>query len=180
MVVRMNDPAQIPALDHWIRTQPGMRLRAVPESQYYEAQAGPVTTVLKGLAALVAVIMGFGAVFGAMNTMYAIVAARTREIGTLRAVGFSRRAILFSFVAEAAFLALIGGILGCLLAFTMNGYTTGTSNLQTFSEVAFAFRVTPAIIAASLTFAVVMGVAGGLLPALRASRLPIAAAVREG
>lgn len=180
MVVRMNDQAQIPALDHWIRTQPGMRLRALPERQYYEDQAGPVTTVLKGLAALVAVIMGIGAVFGAMNTMYAIVAARTREIGTLRAVGFSRRAILFSFVAEAAFLALIGGILGCLLAFTMHGYTTGTSNLQTFSEVAFAFRITPAIVASSLAFALGMGVAGGLLPALRASRLPIAAAVREG
>ena len=112
--------------------------------------------------------------------MYAIVAARTREIGTLRALGFSRRAILVSFVAESALLALIGGALGCLLALTAHGYTTGVSNLQTFREVAYAFRITPAIVGAGMAFALVMGVAGGLLPALRAARLSIAAAVREG
>jgi putative ABC transport system permease protein len=112
--------------------------------------------------------------------MYAIVAARTREIGTLRALGFSRRAILVSFVAESAFLALIGGALGCMLAFTMHGYTTGASNVQTFREVAYAFAITPAIIASGMAFALVMGVAGGLLPSMRAARLPIATAVREG
>jgi putative ABC transport system permease protein len=115
-----------------------------------------------------------------MNTMYAIVAARTREIGTLRALGFSRRAILVSFVVESALLALIGGSLGCLLALTANGYTTGASNLQTFREVAYAFRITPAIIGAGMGFALVMGILGGLLPSVRAARLSIAAAVREG
>jgi ABC-type antimicrobial peptide transport system permease subunit len=115
-----------------------------------------------------------------MNTMYAVVAARTREIGTLRALGFSRRAILFSFVVESTLVALVGGIVGCLLASAIQGHATSASNLQTLSEVAFAFRITPAIVASSLAFAMAMGVAGGLLPAVRAARLPIAGAVREG
>jgi ABC-type lipoprotein release transport system permease subunit len=180
LVVRMKDPAAIPAFDRWIRSHPGVQLQALEERRYYENQAGYVSTALKALAALVAVVMGTGAVFGAMNTMYAIVAARGREIGTLRALGFSRRAILLSFVVESAVLAAIGGALGCLLAFTVHGYSTGASNLQTFSEVAYAFRITPAIVASALVFALVMGVAGGLLPSVRAARLPIAAAVREG
>lgn len=180
LVVRMKDEAEIPALDRWIRNQPGMALRAVAERAYYQDQAGPVVTVLKALAVLVAVIMGAGAVFAAMNTMYAVVGARTREIGTLRALGFSRRAILLAFVTESAVLALVGGVLGCALAYTMHGYSTSTTTVQSFTEIAFAFRITPAIVASSLAFALAMGVAGGLLPALRASRLPIAAAVREG
>ena len=180
MVVRMKDPAEIPALDRWIRSRPGASLQAVPEQLYFENQGGQVAMVLRALASLVAVVMGVGAVFGAMNTMYAIVAARTREIGTLRALGFSRRAILVSFVLESAVLALIGGLLGCLLASAANGYTTGASNLQTFREVAYAFRITPAIIGVGMGFALVMGVLGGLLPSVRAARLSIAAAVREG
>jgi len=179
-VVRMNDPVAIPALDRFIRSRPGSSLQAVPERTYYENQGGHVAMVLRALARLVAVVMGVGAVFGAMNTMYAVVAARTREVGTLRALGFSRRAILAAFVAESAVLALIGGSLGCLLALTAHGYTTGASNLQTFREVAYAFRMTPAIMASGMAFALVMGVLGGLLPSLRAARLPIATAVREG
>ena len=115
-----------------------------------------------------------------MNTMYAIVAARTREIGTLRALGFSRRAILFSFVIESVILALVGGALGCLLAFPMNGFSTGTGQTQSFSEIAFAFRITPGIVAASAWCSrCVMGLLGGLLPALRGARLPITSALRE-
>jgi putative ABC transport system permease protein len=180
MVVRMKDPAEIPALDRWIRSLPGASLQAVPERLYFENQGGQVAMVLRALASLVAVVMGLGAVFGAMNTMYAIVAARTREIGTLRALGFSRRAILASFVLESALLALIGGALGCLLASAANGYTTGASNLQTFREVAYAFRITPGIVAAGMGFELVMGIMGGLLPSVRAARLSISAAVREG
>jgi putative ABC transport system permease protein len=180
LVVRMKDRSQIQALDRWIRQQPQMQLRALPERQYYESQAGPVANTLKLLAALVALITGVGAAFGAMNTMYAVVAARTREIGTLRALGFSRRAILLSFVVESTLVALVGGIVGCLLASAIQGHATSASNLQTLSEVAFAFRITPAIVASSLAFAMAMGVAGGLLPAVRAARLPIAGAVREG
>ena len=123
--------------------------------------------------------MGIGAVFGAMNTMYAIVAQRTREIGTLRALGFSRFSILLSFVMESVLLALIGGVLGCLLAFTMNGYTAGTGSTASFSELAFAFKITPQVLIIGIVFAVVMGLVGGLLPAFRASRMPITRALRE-
>ena len=123
--------------------------------------------------------MAIGAVFGAMNTLYAIVAARTREIGTLRALGFSRRSVLLSFVTESVILALAGGALGCLLALPVNGLTTASGQTPSFSEVAFAFQVTPAILARGLVFATVMGVIGGLLPAFRAARLPITSALRE-
>ncbi|MBK5254438.1 MAG: ABC transporter permease, partial [Vicinamibacteria bacterium] len=105
VTVRMKDASQIAALDKWIRAQPQMQLQAVPESKYYADQSGPLAVILKGLAGFVAFVMGVGAVFGAMNTMYAIVASRTREIGTLRALGFSRFSILFSFVMESMFLA---------------------------------------------------------------------------
>jgi putative ABC transport system permease protein len=131
-----------------------------------------------GLAMFVSIVMGIGAVFGAMNTMYAIVAARTREIGTLRALGFSRRAILFSFVTEAVFLAAIGGVLGCLMALPANGVTSATNGAN-FSELAFAFRITAAALVGGLVFAVVMGFFGGLFPAWRGARLPITSALRE-
>jgi putative ABC transport system permease protein len=179
LVVRMKDPATIPELDRWIRAQPQMQLQALSERRYYEEQAGPLARTLSGLATFVAVVMGIGAVFGAINTMYAIVAARTREIGTLRALGFSRRSILVSFLIESVILAVIGGAVGCLLAFPMNGYSTGTGQTQSFSEIAFAFRITPGIVATGMGFAVAMGVLGGLLPALRGARLPITSALRE-
>jgi putative ABC transport system permease protein len=179
LVVRMKNPADIPVLDSWIRTQPGMQLQAVQERKYYEDQAGVLAKTLKALATMVAVIMGIGAVFGAMNTMYAIVVTRTREIATLRALGFSRRSILFSFVLESVFLALIGGGLGCLLALPVHGLSTGTGQTQSFSEIAFAFQVTPQIVATALLFAAVMGILGGLFPAVRAARLPISRALRE-
>jgi len=179
LAVRMKNPADIAALDQWIRAQPSMQLQAVEERKYYEDQAGPLATVLKSLATFVALIMGVGAVFGAMNTMYAIVAARTREIGTLRALGFSRRSILGAFLIESVFLALIGGAVGCLLALPMNGYTSGTGQTASFSELAFAFRITPEIMMFCMAFAAVMGIIGGLLPAFRGARLPITSALRE-
>jgi ABC-type lipoprotein release transport system permease subunit len=162
-----------------IAEDPRISLFAQSEAAYYEEQAAGAK-MLYLLTATLALIMGIGAVFGAMNTMYAIVAARTREIGTLRALGFSRGAILLSFVLESSLLALVGGVAGCLLASVVQGQATGASNLQSLSEVAFAFRVTPGIVSAGLVFALVMGVLGGLLPALRAARLPIATAVRVG
>ena len=179
LVVRMKDAATIPELDRFIRAQPQMQLQALSERQYYAEQAGPLARVLQGLANFVAGIMGVGAVFGAINTMYAIVAARTREIGTLRALGFSRRAILVSFLIESVILALVGGAIGCLLAFPMNGFSTGTGQTQSFSEIAFNFRITPEIVLIGMGFAVVMGVLGGLLPALRGSWMPITSALRE-
>jgi putative ABC transport system permease protein len=132
-----------------------------------------------GLAAFVAIVMGIGAVFGAMNTMYGIVAARTREVGTLRALGFSRLSILFSFLLESVLIALAGGVLGCVLAIPMNGFTGATGNTASFAELAFAFKITPPILISGIVFSGVMGLFGGLLPALRAARLPITTALRE-
>ncbi len=179
LTVRMKDASQIGALDKWIRSQPNMQLQAVPENKYYEDQAGPLAAILKGLAGFVAFVMGVGAVFGAMNTMYAIVASRTREIGTLRALGFSRFSILSSFVMESIVLALLAGAIGCLIALPMNGYSTGTAQTQSFSEVAFSFQLTPQILLTGMIFAGVMGLVGGLLPALRAARMPITQALRD-
>jgi ABC-type antimicrobial peptide transport system permease subunit len=178
LVLRVRDAAEIAELDRWMRLQPNMRLRAVSERQYYEDQAGPVANTIRALSGLVAIVTGIGAVFAAMNTMYRVVASRTREIGTLRALGFSRRAVLLSFLVESTLVGLAGGVLGCLVASSLDGFSTSTANLQSFSEVAFAFRITPGIVASSMGFALAMGVLGGLLPAARAARLPIAGALR--
>jgi putative ABC transport system permease protein len=178
VVARMKNADDIPALDRWIRSQPQMQLQAVSERQYYEDQAGPLAKILRQLAAFVAIIMGVGAVFGAMNTMYALVSARTREIGTLRALGFSRGSILVSFVLEAVVLAVLAGVIGCLLALPMNGFSSGTGQTQSFSEIAFNFRITPGIVGVSVGFAFLMGFFGGLLPAFRGARMPITTALR--
>ena len=178
LTVRLTSPAVLAGFDKDLRANPQFQLQADAEKQYYENLAGPTAGALMGLAVFVAVVMGIGAVFGAMNTMYAIVSQRTREIGTLRALGFSRFSILFSFVMESVLLAALGGLLGCLVALPMNGYTAATGT-NAFSELAFAFRITPQLLIVGLVFAVVMGVVGGLLPALRASRMPIPRALRE-
>jgi putative ABC transport system permease protein len=124
--------------------------------------------------------MGIGAVFGAVLTMYTAVATRTREIATLRALGFNTFSVVVSVLAEALGLAAIGGVIGGIVAYVaFNGYQTSTMNWQTFSQVAFAFAVTPALLVQGLVYALVMGLIGGLLPAIRAARLPISAALRE-
>ena len=177
LVLRLKDPLSLPSFAKEIADNPGVQLEVKEERQFYEDQAGPTGRAILGLAVFVSVIMGIGAVFGAMNTMYAVVAARTREIGTLRALGFSRRSVLLAFVLESAFLALIGGSLGCLLALPADGLTTATGG-PNFAELAFAFRITVQAVASGLVFAVVMGVCGGLLPALRGARLSIVNALR--
>jgi putative ABC transport system permease protein len=179
LAVRLKDPGALEAFDKWIRADPEMQLQAIQEEKYYSDQAGGLSATLLFLVRFVSFTMAIGAVFGAMNTMYAIVAARTREIGTLRALGFSRRSILFSFVVESVLLALAGGGIGCLLAIPMNGFTTASGQTASFSELAFAFRVTPEILWFGLLFATIMGFFGGLLPAFRAARLPITSALRE-
>jgi putative ABC transport system permease protein len=123
--------------------------------------------------------MGIGAVLAALNTMYSAVAERSREIATMRALGFGSGSVVTSFVFEALCIALIGGLLGCLCILPLNGLTTGTMNWQTFSHLAFAFRVTPALLGAGLIFALCMGLAGGVPPAVRAARARIAVALRE-
>jgi len=179
LTVRLTNPAMLSGFDKDLRANPQIQVQGDSERVYYENQAGGVATALKILAAFVGIVMGIGAVFGAMNTMYAIVSQRTREIGTLRALGFSRFSILLSFVMESVLLAFIGGVLGCLIAIPMNGFTAGTGQTQSFSELAFAFKITPGIVIVGLSFAVLMGFVGGLLPALRASRMPITKALRE-
>ena len=179
LALRLKDPSTLEGFDRWIRDDPEMQLEAVQEQKYYEDQSGGLAGTLLFLVLFVSIIMGLGAVFGALNTMYAIVAARTREIGTLRAIGFSRRSILFSFVVESVLLAFAGGLLGCLLAFPINGFTTASGQTPSFSEVAFAFQITPDILLGGLVFATIMGFLGGLLPAFRGARLPITSALRE-
>jgi putative ABC transport system permease protein len=176
--VRMTDPSTIPAFDEELRRNPRMQVQAIQERMYYEQQSAGVSGPLMALAIFVAIVMGVGAVFGAMNTMYAIVVARTREIGTLRALGFSRLAILAAFVIESTCLAIAGGAIGCLLALPANGISSAAGGAN-FAEVAFAFRITAASITAGMILAVLMGIAGGVLPSLRAARMPITTALRE-
>jgi ABC-type lipoprotein release transport system permease subunit len=178
LTVRLADPNMLSIFDRELQANPQYRLQMIDERQYYEDQAGPLIELLRGLAAFVAVVMGIGAVFAAMNTMYAIVANRTREVGTLRALGFSRGAVLTAFVFEGFILAVAGGVLGCLLSFSMNELSTSTT--ASMGEITFAFRVTPADLGYGLLFAATMGVVGSLLPAFRAARLPIISALRQG
>ena len=127
----------------------------------------------------IALIMGIGACFAAMNTMYAAVTYRTQEIATMRVIGYRPGSVLISFMLESLILALAGGVLGCLIALPLNGVSTGTANWTTFSEIAFAFRVTPRLLLAGLAFAALMGLFGGFFPARQAARQKPAAALRE-
>jgi putative ABC transport system permease protein len=178
IVLRLADPGSLPGLTSALESDRRLRVQVKQERQFYEDQAGTVVRALTGLALFVAFIMGLGAMLAGMNTMYAIVAARTREVGTLRALGFSRPAILSCFVLESVTLAMVGGVLGCALALPANGLTGATSGAN-WAELAFAFRTTPPVLGAGLVFAALLGLLGGFLPALRAARLPIASALRE-
>ena len=150
------------------------------ETDYLAAQSTVLQTIIRTVGFVIAGLMAIGAVFGAINTMYNAVASRTREIATLRALGFGALSIVTSVMAESAVLALLGGVLGGVLAWVLfDGYRTSTMNFQSFSQVAFAFRVTPTLLVQGLVCALVMGLLGGILPAIRAARLPIVNALRE-
>lgn len=154
-----------------------LKVKAVREVDYYKEQtrtAGPIRWLGNGLA----IVMSIGALFAAMNTLYASVGARTREIGTLRVLGFRRRSILLGFLLEGALLAGISGVLGCLLALPMHGYSTGTFGWETFSEVVFDFQITPALAAKGIVFSIIVGLLGSFLPALRAARLPVISSLK--
>jgi putative ABC transport system permease protein len=146
--------------------------------EYYAKQTATAMPI-KILGNFLATAMSIGAIFAAMNTMYASVGARTREIGTLRVLGFRRRTILVGFILEGAFLAALGGVIGCLLALPLHGVSTGTMSFNTFSETVFQFRITPWLAAKGIIFAIVVGVIGSLLPAIRAARLPVIAALKS-
>lgn len=179
ITVRLRSPDALTSLAEALTTDPRLTVQVDREIDYYEKQSRQLTTLILVLGTLVAAVMGVGAVFGALNTMYSAVAERAREIATMRALGFSVGSVVASFVVEALCLALVGGLLGCLAVLPLNGVTTGAMNWQTFSHLAFAFRVTPTLLAWGLVFALGMGLIGGVPPALRAARQRIAVALRE-
>ena len=163
-----------------LTTDPRLNLKVMRETDYYAEQSQVLYTLITTLGTLIAGLMGVGAVFGAVNTMYSAVAARTREIATLRALGFGAFPVVVSVLVESMSLAVVGGGLGGAIAYAaFNGFETATMNWQTFSQVGFAFAVTPALVTSGIVYALVMGFLGGLLPATRAARLPIISALRE-
>jgi len=179
IIVRVDDTNRAAQVTARLEGDKRLPLQAKPEVDYYKSQTGTAVPI-KWMARFLAGAMSIGAVFAAMNTMYAAVGARTREVGTLRVLGFRRRTLLLSFMIEGAILSLFGGLLGCALAyFYVNGKTTGTLNFQSFSEVVFEFRVTPELMGRGLIFAVVVGTIGSFLPALRAARLPVISSLKS-
>jgi putative ABC transport system permease protein len=163
-----------------LTTDPRLNVTVVREPDYFAQQSQVMQTIIRTIGVGIAVLMGLGAVFGAINTMYSAVAARTREIATLRALGFGSTPVVVSVLVEALLLSLIGGALGGLVAWAgFDGYQTATMNWQSFSQVAFAFAVTPALLLRGLLYAAIMGLLGGLLPAIRAARLPVVSALRQ-
>lgn len=178
VLLRTTDVATQEALAKRIEDDPRLRMKAQQETKYYQ-EANTGSGLIRILGNFVAVIMGIGACFAGMNTMYAAVINRRQEIATLRVLGFRRRNILFSFATESLTLALVGGVVGCVLALPINGLSTGTLNFATFSEIAFAFRVTPDLVLKGMLFAVFLGLFGGLLPSWNASRQQIVQALRD-
>jgi putative ABC transport system permease protein len=173
--------ASVDAFDAFKATlegDPRTTVQARREQEYYASKSQIVTTLITVLGSLIAVVMGLGAVFGALNTMYSAVSERSREIAVLRAIGFGGGAIVLSFFVEALLIALVGGLVGCIAVLPVNGLTTGTINWQTFSHLAFAFRITPDLMVFGMAFALLMGALGGLPPAIRAARANVAHALR--
>jgi putative ABC transport system permease protein len=179
VTVRLTSPTDFDALKDTLTSDPRLTVQVEREQDYYARHSQMVSTLIRVLGFLVAFVMAIGAVFGALNTMYSAVAARAREIATIRALGFGGGSVILSFMFESLLIALIGGVFGCLAALPLNGFTAGTMNWQTFSHLAFAFRVTPGLLVAGIVFALLMGLVGGVLPAIRAARLQVAHALRE-
>src|SRR5512146_111482 len=178
LTFRLADPARFDEVRRLIRADPRFNFDVYRESDFFAGQSEGVTGVLRFLAFFVTAIMAIGAIFGAVNTMDALVGYRTREIALLLTLGFRPRSILASFLGESLLLALVGGIVGVLLALPINGIHTSTTNMQSMAEVVFQVRISPRIVAEGLAFAAVMGLLGGFLPARRASKQVIAVALR--
>ena len=177
---RLNSPGAFQEFKDSLTSNPQLNVKVVRQSEYYAEQSETVTRLITTLGFLIAFLMAIGAVFGALNTMYSAVAARTREIATLRALGFGSGAVVVSVMIESLLLALVGGAIGGGLAyFAFNGFHTSTMNWQSFSQITFAFKVTPELLVRGVVWAALIGLIGGLFPAIRAARLPIAAALRE-
>jgi len=180
MLVKLESPAAFDAFKDSLTKNPQLDVQVKRESDYYEEQSKTLTQLVQSIGYGVAFLMGLGAVIGAVLTMYSAVVTRTREIATLRALGFGAVPVLLSIIGESLFLALVGGVAGGLLAYVgFNGYQASTMNWQTFSQVAFGFAVTPNLLLQGLVYALIMGLLGGVIPAIRAARLPISKALRE-
>lgn len=180
VTVRLADPAAFDQLVERIEADPRLQLQAKRESDFFAEQAQFLGGVLEFIAFFVTLVMAIGAVFGAINTMDAMVASRAREISVLQTLGFQRRSVMASFLVEAVVIALAGGAIGCLLALPINGIQTSTMNWQSFGELTFAFRISPEILLQGMIFAGVMGLVGGFLPARRAAKQGLAAGMRRG
>ena len=177
---RLNSPGAFQQFKDSLTSNPQLSVKVVRQSEYYAAQSETITRLITTLGFLIAFLMAIGAVFGAWNTMYSAVAARTREIATLRALGFGAGAVVVSLMLESLLLALAGGLIGGGLAYAaFNNFHTSTMNWQSFSQITFAFRVTPELLVRGIVWSALIGLFGGLFPAIRAARLPIAAALRE-
>jgi putative ABC transport system permease protein len=180
VMARLTSAEAFDGFKNALTSDPRLDVQVVRESEYYAEQSVMLSNLIKTIGYLIAFLMGIGAVFGAINTMYNAVASRTREIATLRAIGFGSLPVVASVIGESLALATAGGLIGGAIAYVaFNGYQTATMNFQTFSQVAFSFAVTPALLMQGLVFALVMGFIGGLFPAIRAARLPIVTALRE-
>ena len=177
---KLESPGAFTKFKDALTTNPQLNVKVEKQADFNEAQSTMMTRMINTLGVLIAALMAVGATFGALNTMYSAVSARTREIATLRALGFGRGSVVISVMLESLALALLGGLLGGALAYVFfNGHRTSTMNFQSFSQVAFAFDVTPALLAQGIVWAAMIGLIGGFFPAVRAARLPIASALRE-
>jgi len=180
VLVRLESTESLTPFRDWLTSNPQLNVMVTREDEYYADQSRMLTTLIQTIGFAIAALMGIGAIFGAILTMYTAVATRAREIATLRALGFNATSVVFSVLSESLVLGAIGGLIGGALAYVaFNGYQTSTMNFQTFSQVAFAFRVTPMLLTMGIVYALLMGLVGGLFPAIKAARLPISQALRE-
>lgn len=180
MRVKLSSPSAMQAFKDELTADPRLNVRVFSEKQYYEEQSRILVTLVSTIGTSIAVLMGLGAVFAALNTMYSAVSARMREIATLRALGFGSAPVVTSVLAEALLIGLVGGLIGALVSyFAFNGLRTSTMNFSTFSQLTFAFTVTPQLLVQGLIWALFLGFIGGLLPSLRAAKLPITTGLRE-
>ena len=176
---RLTSTAALEAFKTTLTLDPRLTVRVLSERVFYQEQSRILTSLIESAGSAIALLMGLGAIFAALNTMYSTVAARTREIATLRAIGFGALPVVSSVLTEALLLGLAGGLLGCLAAWLgFNGIETSTMNWASFSQITFAFKVTPALMLRGLSYGLLLALIGGLLPAVRAARLPVVAGLR--
>lgn len=180
LYARLTSPAAFQEFSDALTTNPQLNVKVIRQSDFYAEQSSLITAFIQNIGVAIAGLMALGALFGALNTMYSAVSARTREIATLRALGFGSGAVIISVMLESLILALTGGVVGAAVAYVaFDGFTTSTMNWQTFSQVAFAFTVSPELLIRAIVWACVIGLVGGFFPAIHAARIPIAAALRE-